>query len=137
MIMVIDGQPVNVLDDEELMRFAVRRAAIVVSGMSKATRNAELESRIGGATYVAAKFGALCAALKANPAMPVEAADLYALADLMGEVAGLNLGLSTAEVQRVEADDLEGTAGGGAGEEASGDGGGAGGGGHEPDRAAS
>lgn len=123
MEMVIDGVMVNVLDDAELLRFCERRAALRVSATPKHVARADLERALILGTFAAAKFGALCAAIKMNPATPVEVADLYLLADMVGESVGLRLNLSTAEVHRDEGSEDEA---GGAAE--AGDGGGSGGG---------
>ena len=102
MQMLIDGVMVDVLDDAELLRFAERRAALRVGATPKHKARADLEKALVLGTFAATKFGALCASLKINPATPVERADLFLIADLMGEAVGLRLNLSTAEVHRVE-----------------------------------
>ncbi len=105
MLMILNGSPIDVTDDSALVAALERNAAITMGAMNKVERIQTLERLLVQSKYLAAKFGALAAQIKAKPDLPVDVQLVFEFADALGQMAGFNYSFSTEEVRNVEVEE--------------------------------
>jgi hypothetical protein len=90
-ILVLEGQPVDLLDDKALLAAIEQRTTKIVARLNQAEAYVREEQLLNVVTFIALKAGALVAYHAANPDLPVDLAHVREVAAQLNQIVGINM----------------------------------------------